>query len=124
VFKNTKALVRGDRYEAPLSADTLVWLFRDELATAMDREVEALAVVGGLSRDERAARLETLRAALLEAERREEAAIMRAREGHRRKFSESPTDGRGTNYRRWRAVERSSGPIGRATRTKAVARSC
>jgi hypothetical protein len=80
VFERTASLVRGDRYTAPLSADTFVWLFRDELAAAMDREVEARAVEGGLTRDQRAARLEALRAALLEAERREEAAITRARE--------------------------------------------
>jgi hypothetical protein len=80
VFERTASLVRGDRYTAPLSADTFVWLFRDELAAAMDREVEARAIVGGLTRDERAAQLETLRAQLLDLERAEESAIQRAKE--------------------------------------------
>jgi hypothetical protein len=80
LFENTRALVPGDRHNAPLSVDTLVWLFRDELATAMDRQVDALNVEGALTRAERGPRLEALRAALVEAERREEAAIVRAQQ--------------------------------------------
>jgi hypothetical protein len=79
LFERTAALVRGDRLAAAVSADFLLWLFRDQVVEALEREVEALNVQGALTRDERAARLEALRAALLEAERREEAAITRAR---------------------------------------------
>jgi hypothetical protein len=78
LFENTRALVPGDRLNAPLSADTLVWLFRDELAVAMEREVDALTLDNALSREDRSARLGQLRIQLLSAERAEEAAIERA----------------------------------------------
>lgn len=53
----------GDRYAAPVSADFLVWMFRDELADALSREVDALKSEGALTRDERAEKLTALRAA-------------------------------------------------------------
>lgn len=80
LFENAKALVRGDRLAASLSPDFLVWLFRDELTAALSREVDALTLDKAISRDERAQRLETLRAALLDVERAEEGAIQRAQE--------------------------------------------
>jgi hypothetical protein len=80
LFENTKALVPGDRLNASASADLFAWLFRDELVVAFNREVEALNVQNALTREERSARLAELRAALLEAERAEEAAITRAGE--------------------------------------------
>ncbi|MEJ0076855.1 MAG: hypothetical protein WDO17_15665 [Alphaproteobacteria bacterium] len=79
-FQNARALVPGDRLALPASADLFVWLFRDEVTVALSREVDARTLDGAMSREERAANLVTLRAALLDVERAEEAAIVRAAE--------------------------------------------
>jgi hypothetical protein len=78
LFENSKALVRGDRLNAPVSADFLIWAFRDQVAAALSREIEAMPNEGALTAKERAERLEAVHTMILDNERAEEAAIERA----------------------------------------------
>lgn len=82
LFENSKALVRGDRLNAPVSADLLLWVFREQVAAALIREVEAMPNEWPLTVKERADRLGQRTAMVLDNERAEEAAVERAaREG-------------------------------------------
>jgi hypothetical protein len=78
-FRRPDALVRGDALGATMTADTLAWLHRDALIAALDREIDALGIVGGLTDAERASRTGELRAAILDIERMEESVIEAAR---------------------------------------------
>jgi hypothetical protein len=79
-FENARALVPGDRLVATAPTDFFIWLLRDQVAEALLREADALSLKGAVTREERAARLAELRAALMNAERAEEGAITRAGE--------------------------------------------
>ncbi len=74
-FDELDALVRGDALGSAMTADALAWLHRDALIAALDREIDALGVVGGLTDAKRASRTAELRAAILDIERVEEGVI-------------------------------------------------